>query len=97
MRALQAVIVRWLRAQLTPTERPPLLLRLLPRLPWRAQRLAARAWVQAELPDRRPAGGAAGGGAEGESPMMRVRTLEVMSPAECEAAVAEAEAWGAAN
>ena len=26
-----------------------------------------------------------------------VRTLEVMSPAECEAAVAEAEAWGAAN
>ena len=42
-------------------------------------------------------GGAAGGGAEGDSPMMRVRTLEVMSPAECEAAVAEAEAWGAAN
>ena len=29
--------------------------------------------------------------------MMRVRTLEVMSPAECEAAVAEAETWGAAN
>ena len=29
--------------------------------------------------------------------MMRVRTLEVMSPAECEAAVAEAEARGAAN
>jgi len=28
---------------------------------------------------------------------MRVRTLEVMSPAECEAAVAEAETWGAAN
>ena len=53
VRAAQAVIVRWLRAQLTPTERPPLLLRLLPRLPWRAQRLAARAWVQAELPDRR--------------------------------------------
>ena len=48
-------------------------------------------------PDRRPAGGAAGGGAEEDSPMMRVRTLEVMSPAECEAAVEEAEAWGAAN
>ena len=27
--------------------------RLLSRLPWRAQRLAARAWVQAELPDGR--------------------------------------------
>ena len=53
VRAAQAIVVRWMRTQLTPTEPPPLLLRLLPRLPWRAQRLAARAWVQAELPDRR--------------------------------------------
>ena len=50
VRATQAIVVRGMRTQLTPTEPPPPLLRLLPRLPWRAQRLAARAWVQAEPP-----------------------------------------------
>ena len=81
------------RAQLTPTFPPPLTLRLLRFMPWRVQRLAARAWVQSSLP---PTGGAVVG-ASARHPMEAVRSMPMLDASACDAAIAEAEAYAAVN
>ena len=90
-------------ALLTPTSRPTPMLRALRFLPWQAQRFAARCWVQSMLQAqplnregtlshhrerRRPATSV-------RHPMEAVRTMPMLTPAQCEAAVSEAEAHAA--
>ena len=99
--------------QLTPTYEPTLTLRLLKRLPWSYQRLGARLWLQAmlhqeeadeEYEELMAGAGTAGAdmptavrGSHAPHPMEAVRTLPMLDPAECDAAVREAEAHAAAQ
>ena len=78
--------------QLTPTERPTLALRVLRRLPWRLQRLAARCWVQSMLDASKPPRQQMGQEV-GKHPMEAVRAVPLLDREQCEAAVAEAEAY----
>lgn len=90
------------RAQLTPTYRPSLTLRLLKLLPWRCQRLGARLWVQAMFEAEVAASNRASQGNKlqtnlGRHPMAAIRTLPILSPEDCEAAVLEAEEYARTN
>ncbi|KAL1508685.1 hypothetical protein AB1Y20_004780 [Prymnesium parvum] len=78
------------RAALTPAQPPPLALRLVGRMPWRVKRLAARVWVQSCLTPSRE-------GAEEGSPLLRVLPMRMLDAAQCDEAVAEAEAYAREN
>jgi len=95
---VRAWAARLALVQLTPAYPPPLALRMLPRLPWRLQRLAARTYVHAQLPATRlDTGTTAAGASSSSSPMLGVQTVPLLSADECAAVVREAEAWGARN
>ncbi len=94
VRAGSALLGRLGRAQLTPTYPPSLALRLLRYLPWRLQRLAARAWVQSMLAEH-PTRAVAGEATPYRHPMESVRVLPLLSPAACADAVTEAEEYAA--
>lgn len=112
-RAASARLAGALVNQLTPTYEPTLTLRLLKRLPWSYQRLGARLWLQAmlhqeeadeEYEELMAGAGTAGAdmptavrGSHAPHPMEAVRTLPMLDPAECDAAVREAEAHAAAQ
>jgi len=92
------------RAQLTPTSGPTPVLRLLRRLPWRFQRLAARAWVQSmlqEVPPRTRRGGE--GEPQGQPAHAQVHGLErifvlpMLSASQCKEAIQEAEQCAGAS
>ena len=98
LRGLRAWAARLALVQLTPAYPPPLALRLLPRLPWRLQRLAARTYVHAQLPATRlDTGTSATDSSSSRHPMLGVQTVPLLSADECAAVVREAEAWGARN
>ena len=100
MGAASALAARVGVAQLTPTYRPTVSLRVLKKLPWRLQRLGVRVWLQSMLRDEQslPIGGeGVDGGKDGGivHPMAVVRTMPMLSVAECEDAIAESEAYAA--
>ena len=88
--------------ELTPTYEPTWTLRALKRLPWRVQRLGARAWLQAMLRSDGfdvPSGAALRRAAHRPPPhpMSLVRTIPLLDASECKAAITEAEEHAAAN
>ena len=102
MCAATSALARGLLWQLTPTTRPTVTLRALKRMPWRCQRLGARAWLQAMLHLEETADvaeeatvTAARASRYTTHPMEIVHTLPMLSTAQCEEAIGEAEAYAA--
>ena len=104
VRAALAGVADGLVWQLTPTFEPTITLRMLKRLPWRCQRLGARLWLQAMLhaEDRQYEQEQEQEQEQEEQeeaeagrrhPFELVHTLPMLGPAECDAAIEEAEAY----